>query len=112
MAPELHAGIPYDEKIDIFSFAIIMWQLASGKYPFPQLSPDKYLRIVQRGGYRPKLSNIFGHGIRQPFADLIAKCWSGEPEDRFSSRDIVSFLQHVINQCDATVLNKKAFDSW
>jgi serine/threonine protein kinase len=34
MAPEVALNKPYTEKVDIYSFGIILWQLASGVVPF------------------------------------------------------------------------------
>jgi serine/threonine protein kinase len=34
MAPEVALNKPYSEKVDIYSFGVILWQLASGVAPF------------------------------------------------------------------------------
>lgn len=34
MAPEVIKGFKYTEKADVFSFAVIMWELATRKPPY------------------------------------------------------------------------------
>lgn len=34
MAPEVISGKPYTEKADVFSFGIIMWEIASREPPY------------------------------------------------------------------------------
>ena len=38
MAPELIQGFQYDEKVDVYSFAIVLFELLSGEIPFSSLS--------------------------------------------------------------------------
>jgi serine/threonine protein kinase len=37
MAPELIAGKPYNEKVDVYSYAILMWELFAETLPFSDL---------------------------------------------------------------------------
>ena len=38
MAPEIVKQEDYSEKADVFSFAIILWELVTGENPYPTLS--------------------------------------------------------------------------
>jgi serine/threonine protein kinase len=40
IAPEVLNGRDYSMESDIYSIGIIMWELASGKTPFAQISHD------------------------------------------------------------------------
>jgi serine/threonine protein kinase len=35
MAPEVFNSSPYDESVDIFSFAVVMWELLTLQRPYP-----------------------------------------------------------------------------
>ena len=34
MAPEVVLGMPYTEKVDVYSFGLLLWQMTSGEAPF------------------------------------------------------------------------------
>ena len=34
MCPEVALHKPYNEKCDVYSFGILLWEMASGKLPF------------------------------------------------------------------------------
>lgn len=38
MAPEIVCQDDYDEKADVFSFAITLWELVTGEEPYPYLT--------------------------------------------------------------------------
>lgn len=59
MAPEVALSQPYTEKVDIYSFGVILWQLLTGQTPFADLSEEEYIEKVAKGGLRPNLSNNF-----------------------------------------------------
>ncbi|KAF0899577.1 hypothetical protein E2562_020770 [Oryza meyeriana var. granulata] len=39
MAPEIINHKPYDHKADVFSFAIVLWELATSKVPYDNMTP-------------------------------------------------------------------------
>ncbi|PIA47742.1 hypothetical protein AQUCO_01400386v1 [Aquilegia coerulea] len=39
MAPEVINHLPYDQKVDVFSFAIVLWELTTAKVPYDTLTP-------------------------------------------------------------------------
>ena len=39
MAPEVIEHKPYDEKADVFSFAIVLWELLTCKVPYNEMTP-------------------------------------------------------------------------
>ncbi len=39
MAPEVIEHRPYGYKADVFSFAIVVWELLTGEVPYMQLTP-------------------------------------------------------------------------
>lgn len=49
MAPELVAEKPYDTAVDIWSFGILLIELAEGKLPFEVDDPKEVLDRVKSG---------------------------------------------------------------
>ncbi|KAJ7006450.1 hypothetical protein NC653_005718 [Populus alba x Populus x berolinensis] len=39
MAPEVINHLPYDQKADVFSFAIVLWELVTAKVPYDSMTP-------------------------------------------------------------------------
>jgi serine/threonine protein kinase len=39
MAPEVALRLPYTEKVDVYSFAIMVWQMARDRVPFKGIFP-------------------------------------------------------------------------
>ena len=54
MAPEVALRQLYNEKVDVYSFGILFWQLLSGENPFAGMSHEQHMERVVRGGQRIK----------------------------------------------------------
>ena len=55
MAPEVALGKPYNEKCDVFSFGILLYEIISLKPPFSKAIKENYRTIVSKGGKRPRI---------------------------------------------------------
>jgi len=56
MAPEVCFSDPYNSKSDVFSFGMLLYQVASFVLPFDGFSMGKHEREVLRGGLRPDVT--------------------------------------------------------
>lgn len=81
-APELDDG-KYDEKVDVFAFSGILYQILTGHKPFEKESNSKVVKLLYNNE-RPPL-NIEDSNI----VDLINGCWDKKPNDRFSFDQIL-----------------------
>lgn len=97
MAPEVYHCLRYNEKCDIFSFAIIMYELfqrtiilafasATGK-PAEVIS---YVQNVAQGS-RPSIPEEWPEGIRL----LIESCWAQNFHERPTMAQVVERLQDL-----------------
>ena len=55
MAPEVCFNDPYNEKADVYSFGMMMYQVASLVTPFDGYSSYDHEKEVLRGGFRPDI---------------------------------------------------------
>ncbi len=90
-APEILRGETYDEKVDIYSFGIVMWEILTGLRPysgcnFMQVSLDVL------DGTRPQIPN----DCPTEYKKLMKKCWDTDPKKRPSAQDIIIKLSGLI----------------
>lgn len=71
MAPEVVLNQQYTEKVDVYSFAIVIWTIASNKSPYKGFDRAMHLSRVVINGERPKLDNAWP----VDFTDLLQSCW-------------------------------------
>jgi len=86
-APEVLRNEVYTTKADVYSFAIILWELTTRLDPFPGMSAFELIVQVGKHGLRPgTLADT------NPLAHLIAECWDDNPKQRPSFDRILSIL--------------------
>lgn len=96
-APEVISGQGYNQKADIWSFAIVLWELTSPSSRFPLNNPlagiygDEFVAAAQRDGCRP-LIDLSQEWCRQ----LLENCWASDPMIRPSATKIVQQLPHLV----------------
>ena len=109
MAPEVLLSQEYTEKVDLYSYGLILWQIYTGLTPFPSLRPNMFKLVVATNKERPPLNNIRVNenmtinATPEPLARVIQSCWADSPDDRFSADELVAKLNAVIYQQVAVV---------
>jgi hypothetical protein len=91
MAPEVLEQRPYDERADVYSFAIVLWELLTLQEPFKGLEPMQVMRACDRGE-RPPLPPE-PRACPPAYCALMARCWAREPEKRPTFREALAELQ-------------------
>eukprot|EP00597_Dinobryon_sp_UTEXLB2267_P004381 CAMPEP_0170075316 /NCGR_PEP_ID=MMETSP0019_2-20121128/12469_1 /TAXON_ID=98059 /ORGANISM="Dinobryon sp., Strain UTEXLB2267" /LENGTH=683 /DNA_ID=CAMNT_0010286195 /DNA_START=86 /DNA_END=2137 /DNA_ORIENTATION=- len=99
MAPEVALRLPYSEKVDVYSYGIMVWQMARDRVPFKGLNKEEFLRTVVKGGMRPKLDRSWPKG----FSDLLTRCWDREPTNRPSFAMVIIELNQLITATGGSV---------
>jgi serine/threonine protein kinase len=92
MAPEVVLNMPYSEKADVYSFAILIWTIARNKLPFRDLDRASHKTKVVIQGERPKLQN----GWPEEFSNILEACWKHDMVKRPNFKDIASSLENMI----------------
>eukprot|EP00928_Gymnodinium_smaydae_P027917 TRINITY_DN21436_c0_g2_i4.p1 TRINITY_DN21436_c0_g2~~TRINITY_DN21436_c0_g2_i4.p1 ORF type:complete len:465 (+),score=132.20 TRINITY_DN21436_c0_g2_i4:63-1397(+) len=95
MAPEMQSG-KYCEKVDIYSYAIITYELCYCTLPFHDQAGPSVLRQAVKG-VRPDLSaaRCVAPGGATSIACLLEQCWAAEPAARPSFAAILSKLAEM-----------------
>eukprot|EP00300_Choanocystis_sp_HF-7_P020810 c20681_g1_i17.p1 GENE.c20681_g1_i17~~c20681_g1_i17.p1 ORF type:complete len:121 (-),score=32.20 c20681_g1_i17:90-452(-) len=77
VSPEVLQGSGYGSKCDIFSFGVLLWEIATCADPFETKGGNIFgFEIIQ--GYRLPLDDIQDEALKE----LIAECWSADPHAR------------------------------
>lgn len=72
MAPEVLSSQKYDEKADVYSYGIILWEMLTGDVPYRGLSDAQIAVQVCKNHSRPKIPR----NCPQNMAKFIKICWS------------------------------------
>lgn len=96
MAPEIVKQSIYDERVDVFSFAIIMWELATRCEPYPGLSGLQLAMTVAHEGLRPPVPAY----IPSEWAALMVRAWDTNPVNRPSFDTIQRTLHSMLDTLD------------
>lgn len=75
MAPEVATNQPYGFSADVFSFAMLMWEIMALEIVFPHMSIDWHYETVVVGGDRPR--NLC-HSIPPAINKMITQSWSAD----------------------------------
>lgn len=95
MAPEVLTGEPYGLKVDVFSFAILAFEIVTGTMPYPEIEDFsfKILNKIVNGTLRPKFPDDTNVNMK----NIIEKCWDSDPNNRPSFEEIYSKLSSNFN---------------
>lgn len=91
MAPELFENQQYTNKVDVFAFAMIVYQIVVGKLPFDGKKNPLELASAMMNGERPEIPP----DVPDFFRKMIIDCWAQDPEARPSFDEIVDRLWHT-----------------
>lgn len=92
-APEILKGEMYNERVDVYSFGIVLLELWSRTLPFEGLQPmDVALKVVHQN-MRPSIPD--GCGCPILVLELIQRCWAQDSSMRPSFVEVVDTLRAI-----------------
>mmetsp|Transcript_18868 Transcript_18868/g.40627 ORF Transcript_18868/g.40627 Transcript_18868/m.40627 type:complete len:504 (+) Transcript_18868:214-1725(+) len=97
MAPEVFRHEQYNNKVDVYGFAMIAYQLFEGNPPFAQLDPVEAARSAALHHKRPEWGKMNRHNEVVPpkLKALVESCWASDYESRPEFDDIVDQLEAI-----------------
>ncbi len=97
MSPEQALGKPVDFRSDIFSFGVLLYEVATGKRPF---RGDNSFSIIDSILKKPPTpANEVRSKVPQALERVLERCLEKDPDDRYQSTlDLVHDLEEVRDQ--------------
>ncbi|VIO96319.1 Uncharacterized protein BM_BM3798 [Brugia malayi] len=108
MAPEIIKKEPCSEKVDIWSFGVVLWELLTQEIPYKDVDSMAIIWGVGSNNLSLPIPDTAPEGLKL----LLKQCWSIKPQNRPSFSQILKhiavFKSEIANICDNEWLEKKA----
>jgi serine/threonine protein kinase/tetratricopeptide (TPR) repeat protein len=106
IAPEVLTNRKKDERADFYSLGIMLYELITGKLPFPEDDPIKLISAhVEK---KPVFPSELNSSIPQKLNDLVLKLLEKSPQDRPSSSQLKKAL-HSLLDCKSGFEEERLF---
>ncbi|KAK3578064.1 hypothetical protein CHS0354_032712 [Potamilus streckersoni] len=89
MAPEVIKNELCSEKVDIWSFGVVLWELLTGEVPYNDVDSSAIIWGVGRNSLHLPIPSSCPDGFKL----LMKQCWSIKPRNRPSFRQILMHLE-------------------
>lgn len=89
--PQVLRNEKFNEKCDVFSMGVVLWELITRKEPYAKMAPLQVIAAVVFQGQRLPQPT----GCDPRLCDLIDRCWAPESETRPSFFAVQELLQGI-----------------
>jgi serine/threonine protein kinase len=102
-APEQAHGKLYDLKVDIFSFAILSFEIFAEQTvytdnKYKRLNETQLLLQIRQKGLRPDKNMSVREDTPEEIKEMLKRNWEHDPEKRMTSDELVLFLNDVYSK--------------
>ena len=92
MGPEQASAAPPDAKMDVFAFGVLLYELITGRNPYPNVSHQEFIELQRSGRLDPPRLHAWAYEVDPRWAELVRDCTQAEPERRPTMAEIVARL--------------------
>lgn len=94
MAPECMLGQKYNQKVDVFSFGILLWEMFALKIPFKGFNRYDYVERVCKGPQMRPSTSIKCPSLTK---SIIEECWNHDAKNRPDFERIATVIRGDMN---------------
>ena len=95
MSPEQIVGKRLDQRSDMFSLGIVMYQMVTGQKPFEE--DDQRSTMEKIRGYTPPAPRTINPAVPRELEEIIVRCMEKDPQDRFgSTQELVITMEQFL----------------
>eukprot|EP00191_Tetraselmis_sp_GSL018_P013791 CAMPEP_0177580212 /NCGR_PEP_ID=MMETSP0419_2-20121207/1431_1 /TAXON_ID=582737 /ORGANISM="Tetraselmis sp., Strain GSL018" /LENGTH=524 /DNA_ID=CAMNT_0019069047 /DNA_START=463 /DNA_END=2037 /DNA_ORIENTATION=+ len=98
MAPEVIAKSTVSKASDVYSFGILLFEVASGQKPYPGRTVKEVMRDVVQHKLRPQIVV----NLPRQLIELMTSCWGDDPKSRPTFHDIRVRIQSIVTELNLT----------
>jgi Tol biopolymer transport system component len=100
MSPEQVEGRPIDQRTDVFSLGVVLYEMATGKRPFQGDSPASIISSILRDAPQP--ASVVNRGLPRHLTRIVRQCLAKDAEERTqSARDVRNQLVDLRREIDS-----------
>uniref|UniRef100_A0A915EIG8 Protein kinase domain-containing protein n=1 Tax=Ditylenchus dipsaci TaxID=166011 RepID=A0A915EIG8_9BILA len=97
MAPEVFTQCcRYDQKVDVFSFALVVWEIHAAELPFSHLKPAAAAAEMAYKRNRPQIPSEPTSQFPLHILELLNQAWKSDPQNRPQFAEILIQLEKHI----------------
>jgi len=105
-APEIMEDKPFNQKADVYSFAMCLWEIYTCKDLFPHHSDyDEFMEAICVKGERPPIPKDCLPSLRS----LLEECWQKDPAKRPDFTEINQRLNNILVEAAISEPDAQAF---
>uniref|UniRef100_A0A5S6QC27 Mitogen-activated protein kinase kinase kinase n=1 Tax=Trichuris muris TaxID=70415 RepID=A0A5S6QC27_TRIMR len=106
MAPEVIRNEPCSNKVDVWSYGVVLWELITCEIPYQEVDPTAVMWGVGSHSLQLHIPNTVPEGLKL----LLKQCWSPKPRNRPSFRHILTHLD--IASAELETVDEQQWTDW